>query len=76
MGTPQIQIRAVVLGSPDPRGLAGSYRRLLGWEVAQDEPEAVRLTTPGGGPGCGLSFQYEPRPGAAGVWTATTRCDR
>ncbi len=59
-----ITLRAVVLGAPDARELAGFYRRLLGWDVAEDEPEWVRLRPPGGGPG--LSFQFEPdhvRPG-------------
>ncbi|RJL31025.1 VOC family protein [Bailinhaonella thermotolerans] len=48
---------AVVLGAPDVRELAGFYRRLLGWEVAEDGDEWLRLVPPGGG--VGLSFQAE-----------------
>jgi catechol 2,3-dioxygenase-like lactoylglutathione lyase family enzyme len=33
----------VVLGSPDPRRLAGFYRDLLGWEIAGDEPTWVTM---------------------------------
>jgi catechol 2,3-dioxygenase-like lactoylglutathione lyase family enzyme len=50
-------ITGVVLGGPDPRTLAEFYARLLGWEIAADEPDWVTLRAPGGGPG--LSFQTE-----------------
>ncbi|MDT0442522.1 VOC family protein [Streptomyces johnsoniae] len=47
-----------VLDAPDARELAGFYRRLLGWEVTQDEPDWVQLAAPRGG--ARLSFQTEP----------------
>lgn len=33
----------VVLGSPDPRRLAGFYRDLLGWQISDDEPSWVTM---------------------------------
>lgn len=51
-------LTSTVLDSPDARELAGFYRRLLGWEARQDEPDWVALRAPGGG--AGLSFQTEP----------------
>ncbi|QGN33142.1 VOC family protein [Microlunatus sp. Gsoil 973] len=33
----------VVLGSPDPRRLAGFYRDLLGWEIANEDPTWVTM---------------------------------
>lgn len=48
-------LAAVVLDAPDARALADFYRRLLGWEVLEDEPQWVRLRSPQGG--YGLSFQ-------------------
>jgi catechol 2,3-dioxygenase-like lactoylglutathione lyase family enzyme len=51
------RISATVLGTPDPRGLAGFYRELLGWEQVWDEPDWVMLKPLGGG--SGLSFQLE-----------------
>ena len=62
-----MKLIATVLDAPDARELAGFYRRLLGWEVATDEPDWVTLRPPGGG--TGLSFQTESdyvRP----VWPA------
>ena len=67
MERPRMTLTGVVLGSPDARELAGFYRRLLGWEARQDEPDWVALHAPDGG--AGLSFQTEPhhvRP----VWPA------
>ena len=64
---PRLQLSGVVLDAPDPRELAAFYRRLLGWEVIQDEPDWVKLGSPDGG--AGLSFQAEQaysRP----VWPA------
>lgn len=55
---PPMRLAAVVLGSTDPRALAGFYERLLGWAREQDEPEWVKLHDPAGG--AGLSFQLEP----------------
>lgn len=57
-GAARVSLSATVLDAPDPRALAGFYRDLLGWEVAEDEPEWVVLRPPGGG--AGLSFQAEP----------------
>ncbi|GAA4610668.1 VOC family protein [Actinoallomurus liliacearum] len=55
---PRLRLTGVVLDSPDARKLADFYRRLLGWEAVEDEPEWVVLAAPGGG--AGLSFQTEP----------------
>ena len=55
------------LNAPDAAKLADFYRRLLGWNVAADEPGWVVLRPPGGGHS--LNFQTEPhyvRP----VWPA------
>jgi catechol 2,3-dioxygenase-like lactoylglutathione lyase family enzyme len=54
---PRMQLSGIVLDTPDPRSLAGFYRRLLGWEVIQDEPEWMKLAPSTGVPG--LSFQLE-----------------
>jgi catechol 2,3-dioxygenase-like lactoylglutathione lyase family enzyme len=60
-----------VLGTPDPRGLARFYQRLLGWPIAADEEDWATLRPEDGG--TGLSFQLEtghvppvwpPEPGA------------
>jgi catechol 2,3-dioxygenase-like lactoylglutathione lyase family enzyme len=40
---PRLTLSGVVLDAPDPRELAAFYRRLLGWEVIQDEPDWVKL---------------------------------
>ncbi|MGY1804186.1 VOC family protein [Blastococcus sp. SYSU D00922] len=65
-----IRLTAPVLGTPDPRGLARFYRRLLGWPIRDDEPEWATLRPADGS--TGLSFQLErdhvppvwpPRPG-------------
>jgi catechol 2,3-dioxygenase-like lactoylglutathione lyase family enzyme len=64
---PNLRMTSTVLGTPDPRALAGFYQRLLGWRIGTDEREWVTLRPPGGGPW--LSFQLEPhhvRP----VWPA------
>jgi catechol 2,3-dioxygenase-like lactoylglutathione lyase family enzyme len=55
--SPQMTLTAAVLDAPDARALAAFYRRLLGWTVATDEPDWVKLSAPEGGPG--LSFQTE-----------------
>jgi catechol-2,3-dioxygenase len=57
--TPRLALSDVVLDSPDAGALASFYRRLLGWEVEQDEPGWVKLRSRDGG--AGLSFQTEPR---------------
>jgi catechol 2,3-dioxygenase-like lactoylglutathione lyase family enzyme len=55
--TPRFALTATVLGTPDPRGLARFYQRLLGWPLGTDDPEWATLR-PGDG-GAGLSFQLE-----------------
>ena len=63
----RMRLAATTLDALDARELAGFYRRFLGWEVSEDEPDWVTLRAPGGG--AGLSFQTEAdyvRP----VWPA------
>jgi catechol 2,3-dioxygenase-like lactoylglutathione lyase family enzyme len=62
-----MKLTATVLDAPDARELAGFYRRLLGWEVIEEEPDWVMLRPPGGG--AGLSFQTE-RAYVRPVWPA------
>ncbi len=50
-------LTAAVLDTPDPRGLARFYQRLLGWPLGTDDPEWATLVPEGGG--AGLSFQLE-----------------
>jgi catechol 2,3-dioxygenase-like lactoylglutathione lyase family enzyme len=54
---PKMTLTNIVLGAPDARALADFYRRLLGWEIATDEPDWVTLRPLDGGPA--LSFQEE-----------------
>jgi len=54
---PRFSLTATVLDTPDPKGLALFYQRLLGWPLATDEPDWVTLRRDGGG--AGLSFQRE-----------------
>ncbi|MEV1044432.1 VOC family protein [Streptomyces sp. NPDC049916] len=64
---PSLTLSSTVIDAPDAARLADFYRRLLGWEPVQEEPDWVKLLPPGGG--SGLSFQtakpYEPP-----VWPA------
>ncbi|WP_336029148.1 VOC family protein [Geodermatophilus sp. FMUSA9-8] len=53
-----IRLAAAVLGTPDPRGLARFYQRLLGWPVRDDTDDWATLRPEDGG--TGLSFQLEP----------------
>jgi catechol 2,3-dioxygenase-like lactoylglutathione lyase family enzyme len=65
--SPRFALSATVLDTPDPKGLALFYQRLLGWPIDTDEPEWVILRPADGG--AGLSFQLEAdhvRP----VWPA------
>jgi catechol 2,3-dioxygenase-like lactoylglutathione lyase family enzyme len=65
--TPRFTLTATVLDTPDPRGLARFYQRLLGWPLGTDDPEWATLRPEDGG--AGLSFQLEKehvRP----VWPA------
>ena len=52
-----MRLTATVLDTPDPKGLALFYQRLLGWPVDADEPDWVTLRPEDGG--AGLSFQRE-----------------
>jgi catechol 2,3-dioxygenase-like lactoylglutathione lyase family enzyme len=62
----RIRLAATVLDAPDARELAGFYRRLLGWEVAEDEADWVVLRSPGGGePGGGAADSRAVDGGAA-----------
>jgi len=54
---PRVVLTAAVLGTPDPRGLARFYQRLLGWPLRDDSPEWATLRPADGG--TGLSFQLE-----------------
>lgn len=54
----RLTLSGIVLDSADAQELAAFYRRLLGWEITQDEPDWVKLANPDGG--AGLSFQSEP----------------
>jgi catechol 2,3-dioxygenase-like lactoylglutathione lyase family enzyme len=69
--SPVARLTAPVLGTPDPRGLARFYQRLLGWPIRDDEVGWVTLRPEDGS--TGLSFQLEaghvppvwpPEPGA------------
>jgi predicted enzyme related to lactoylglutathione lyase len=42
---PSVTLTASVLGSPDPRGLARFYQRLLGWPL-RDDPASVQGPAP------------------------------
>ena len=62
-----LTLTGVNIDTPDPAALARFYARLLGWEIAAEEPDWVKLAAPGGG--ATLSFQTEPnyvRP----IWPA------
>ncbi len=63
--TPTIRLTAPVLGTPDPRGLARFYQRLLGWPLRDDEPDWATLRPADGS--TGLSFQME-RDHVPPVW--------
>ena len=54
---PSFTLTATVLGTPDPRGLARFYQRLLGWPLRDDTDEWATLRPADGG--TGLSFQEE-----------------
>ena len=79
MTPPRLELSATTLDAPDARELAAFYRRLLGWEVGEDEPDWVVLRPPGGG--AGLSFQTEPDfvrpvwPGRPGEQRMTSHLD-
>ncbi len=55
--SPDVRLTAPVLGTPDPRGLARFYQRLLGWPLRDDDPDWATLRPADGS--TGLSFQLE-----------------
>ena len=62
---PGFTFTASVLGTPDPRGLARFYQRLLGWPMPDDTDEWATLRPADGN--TGLSFQLE-RDHVPPVW--------
>lgn len=58
-------LTTVNIGASDPGRLAQFYAALLGWDLAEQEPDWVLLRDPLGG--VGLSFQTE-RPYVRPVW--------
>jgi catechol 2,3-dioxygenase-like lactoylglutathione lyase family enzyme len=52
---PRFTLTAAVLDTPDPRGLARFYQRLLGWPLRDDTDEWATLRPDDGS--TGLSFQ-------------------
>ncbi|MDQ1710010.1 MAG: hypothetical protein QOG49_1395 [Frankiaceae bacterium] len=68
-GQPRLHLTTVNLNAPDAGALARFYARLLGWEIATEEPDWAVVRPPGDG--VALSFQTEPlyrRP----TWPAET----
>jgi catechol 2,3-dioxygenase-like lactoylglutathione lyase family enzyme len=53
----QLTLTTVNLGAPDPGALARFYERLLGWQIAHEEPDFVIVRNPQGG--VALSCQRE-----------------
>ncbi len=64
---PVVTFTATVLDTPDPRGLARFYQRLLGWPLRDDTDQWATLRPADGG--AGLSFQLE-RDHVPPVWPA------
>jgi catechol 2,3-dioxygenase-like lactoylglutathione lyase family enzyme len=63
MTTPHnARLTMVTLNSPNPPELARFYARLLGWEIATEEPGWVTLPNPNGGIGLGFHIEdvYTP----------------
>jgi predicted enzyme related to lactoylglutathione lyase len=65
--TPRFTLTGTVLDTPDPKGLALFYQRLLGWPSGSDEPGWVTLRPEDGS--AGLSFQLEEQH-VPPVWPA------
>ena len=51
------RMRNIVLETADPKGLAGFYRELTGWQVVDDEPDWITLSDGGA---IRLAFQEAP----------------
>ncbi|MFR9730350.1 VOC family protein [Saccharopolyspora sp. MS10] len=60
MSTTPLSLTAFAIDTPDPRGLAEFYGRLLGWEIDEAETghDWVELADPAGG--APLAFQLDP----------------
>lgn len=56
-----LELRWVVIDTPDPKGLATFWRRLLDWPEAEVTDDYVQLTPPGGA-GPRLLLYYSPDP--------------
>jgi|SRR5271170_7582535 len=54
---PRMRVSGTNIDGPDAHVLADFYRRMLGWNVAQDQADDVVLSPPDGG--ATLSFQTE-----------------
>jgi catechol 2,3-dioxygenase-like lactoylglutathione lyase family enzyme len=52
-----LELTTVTIDAPDPAALARFYGRLLGWQLAREEPDWVVLRNPDGG--VALAFQPE-----------------
>ena len=63
MSAPEFRLSSTVLGSSDPRGLAGFYRELLGWEVRVERPEWVVLRAPTAGMAPSIMCSWPSGPG-------------
>jgi catechol 2,3-dioxygenase-like lactoylglutathione lyase family enzyme len=57
MPQPRLHLAATVLDAPDPQALGAFYARLLGWDIATNDPGWVQVQPASGRPG--LSFQHE-----------------
>jgi predicted enzyme related to lactoylglutathione lyase len=54
---PRIDLGLTVLDTPDPKGLADFYAKLLGWDVVQADDDWVTIR---GASKAGLAFQLAP----------------
>lgn len=87
MDRPSLQVTSITIGTDDPAGLAGFYRRLLGWQLTGEEPADgddpgwAQLRPPPGEPGPTLNFEGERHfrrpswPARAGSQNATQHLD-
>ena len=64
---PRFSLVATVLDAPDAGELARFYQRLLGWEIAYEEPGWVQLPNPDGSGGLSLQTEADYR---RPVWPA------
>src|SRR5258705_2921675 len=64
---PSLTLTTINIGAPDAAELARFYSRLLGWDIAVEEPDWAVMRDPEGG--VGLAFQTEAHY-TAPVWPA------